>query len=493
MPKPSDDYVKKYRIIHNLSARDKFGVSVNDVVDGSWKAVQYTAFLEVVKLAHDLGPGAFLWTVDAEDAYYRVPIKRKYWPFMGFRWLGFSFFFTSLAMGLASACNIYTKFADAVEYVIVKNNYNLFHITVDHVDVRSLRHYLDDFFGGHCDESSAIDQFTTVQGWFVRLGIPTRLSKCVIPAQICQILGWIYDTIRQVVCIPLVKVNKYCAIIDAIVARGYSDKKELEQVVGKLQWASWVVFPGKAFVRRLEQLIHWDTLRYGKRIYLSKFVIDDLRWWSWALKKLNGVPFSWLLKDHTSNFDVIIWTDASSKIGMGGWSSLGRAFQLRWSQTQLKVVKKLRSGLKIQFMEFLGLLVAATIWAPQLRDKTVEFRIDNTGAEHAVRQKAAALWREDMNFLVRELASLAVEFRFKFWVTHVKGELNGTADALSRFYDPVKFDLDRFHPERDFELARDATHNLLMKLKNVPLNGRKCDDPGTFVDFQGYDPWHDQL
>ena len=180
VPKPSDDYVKKYRIIHNLSARDKFGVSVNDVVDGSWKAVQYTAFLEVVKLAHDLGPGAFLWTVDAEDAYYRVPIKRKYWPFMGFRWLGFSFFFTSLAMGLASACNIYTKFADAVEYVIVKNNYNLFHITVDHVDVRSLRHYLDDFFGGHCDESSAIDQFTTVQGWFVRLGIPTRLSKCVI-------------------------------------------------------------------------------------------------------------------------------------------------------------------------------------------------------------------------------------------------------------------------------------------------------------------------
>ena len=40
----------------------------------------------------------------------------------------------------------------------------------------------------------------------------------------------------------------------------------------------------------------------------------------------------------------------------------------------------------------------------------MEFRIDNRGAEHAVKYKAAALWREDMNFLIRELATLAVEY-----------------------------------------------------------------------------------
>ena len=97
-----------------------------------------------------------------------------------------------------------------------------------------------------------------------------------------------------------------------------------------------------------------------------------------------------------------------------------------------------------------------------------------------------------MNFLIRELATLAVQYRFKFWVTHVRGELNGTADALSRFYDPVEFELDRFQPERDFKLASNATHKLLSKLKDIPLNGDKLSDPGVFADYEGYDPWHAQ-
>ena len=493
VPKAVDDIVKRHRIIHHLSASGTNGISVNDVVPDTWKHVQYTTFKEVVKLAYELGPGAYIWTVDAQDAYYRVPIKKKFWPFMGFKWLGFFFFFTSLQMGLASSCNIYTRFADAVEYIIVKNNFNLYHILVENVYLRTLRHYLDDFFGGHKDKNKAWDQFTTVQGWFVRLGIPTRASKCVPPSQLCKILGWLYDTVDQMVKVPLDKVEKYCNLIDAIVVRGSSDKKELERVVGKLQWASYAIFPGKAFIRRLEKLMYLPGLKYGQKVRLSRFVIEDLKWWSWALRKLNGVPFEWLLKSHNSNFDVVIWTDASSKIGMGGWSSLGRSFQLRWSQTILKKVKKLRSGLKIQFMELLGLIIAAKIWAPQLKYKTVEFRIDNRGAEHAVKYKAAALWREDMNFLIRELATLAVEYKFKFWVTHIIGDKNTTADALSRFYDPVKFDLDRLQPEKDFELARTATHQLLTKLESVPLNGFKELSSDTFIDYKGYDPWHSQI
>ena len=110
-----------------------------------------------------------------------------------------------------------------------------------------------------------------------------------------------------------------------------------------------------------------------------------------------------------------------------------------------------------------------------------------------MKNKAAALWREDMNFLVRELAKLAVEFKFKFWVTHVNGELNGTADALSRFYDPVEFELKRLHPERFFHKARKDANQMLVELRHVPLNGDKRSDPGTFVDCDCDDPWHLQL
>ena len=494
VPKPSDDLVKKHRIIHHLSYDvDGEESSVNDILEENWKHVSYTKFTEVVELASALGPGAYLWTVDAQDAYYRVPIKRKYWHLMGFKWLNQYYFFTSLQMGLSSACKIYTRFADAVEYIIIKNNFNLFHVSAGSSKIRALRHYLDDFFGGSQSLVDATDQFNTVQGWFVRLGIPTKPSKCVAPSQKAKILGWIYNTVEQMVSVPADKAHRYSELISDIIQRGYSNKKELEKVIGKLQWASLAIFPGKAFIRRLEKVLHTPDLKYGTKVVLSNFVIEDLKWWLWALKNLNGLSFFWLLKSHSSNFDIIVWTDASSKVGMGGWSSAGVSFQLKWSQTILARVKRQRHGLKIQFMELLGLVVAAKIWAPTWKWKTVEFRIDNTGACHAVKKKAAALWREDMNYLIRVLAKLAVEYKFKFWVTHVNGELNGTADALSRFYDPKEFELDRLHPAEHFKAAKNATLEILQGLQAVPLNGSKQDDPGVLEDSIDSDPWHAQF
>ena len=202
------------------------------------------------------------------------------------------------------------------------------------------------------------------------------------------------------------------------------------------------------------------------------------------------MKFSWLLVSSNSRFDVVVWTDAASEFGVGGWSTTGQAFQVRWKSTLLAYAKKRRSGLKIQFLELLGLVVAAMLWAPQWEYQIIEFKIDNPGAHHACQKKGAALWRHDMNFLVRVLAKLAVKYKFKFWVTGILGKNNVTADALSRFFDPEEYELDQFDFCNDDALR--CVNELLAGVIHEPLNGRHSCDWSTAPRYD-YDSGDDHI
>ena len=79
-----------------------------------------------VKWILSLGVGAWVWTADAENAYLRVPVNKSCWRYMGFKWFGILFVVCTLIFGLASACKIYTQFADAILWIILYNCESLF-------------------------------------------------------------------------------------------------------------------------------------------------------------------------------------------------------------------------------------------------------------------------------------------------------------------------------------------------------------------------------
>ena len=170
----------KIRPIHHLSfpknSKNKFDASVNDILLEKLKTAQYTTFQDVVKMVLTAGKNSYLFIVDAQDAYYRVPIHEQDHHLLGIKWAKHFWFFTCLQMGLSSSCNIYTQFADAIEYIIIKNNKN----TTFSQQVQLLRHYLDDFFGVHADYSIALHNFYQLLYWFRRLGVPTKASKCLL-------------------------------------------------------------------------------------------------------------------------------------------------------------------------------------------------------------------------------------------------------------------------------------------------------------------------
>ena len=192
------NHLKEWRVIHHLS-HPRSGPSVNSEVIDEWATVQYVQFREVVQMVHSLGKGALLWTVDAKDAYLRVPIKQRAMKHMGFKWDKLIYVFTCLSFGLASAPRIYTLFADAVLEIIKHHTGSSEWWERDEQPL--IFHYIDDFFGGAPvgADFSSMQQFEAVISWFDKLGIPTKPSKCCEPNTSTKILGFVYDTIEQMV------------------------------------------------------------------------------------------------------------------------------------------------------------------------------------------------------------------------------------------------------------------------------------------------------
>ena len=226
-------------------------------------------------------------------------------------------------MGMASACQIYQKFADAVLYIMYNTARDMFYIN----GKLCIFHYLDDFFGGHPNGVTAMQQFSHVYQWFAKLGIPTQPNKLRYPSMTQIILGWLYNTITMTVSLPADKVEKYIAILRYLKRNGTATKKKLEQVVGFLTHASVAIYPAKAFIRRLEQSLHLELYNYNDKIYLSDYVLADIDWWISALKHLNGIPLSWLVPSKRGH-DIQLWCDAATKFGLGGCTDQKQAFQI---------------------------------------------------------------------------------------------------------------------------------------------------------------------
>ena len=407
-----------------------------------------------------------------QDAYYRVPIHPNDYQYNGLKWLKKYWVFTSLQMGLSSSCNLYTEFADAVEWMVINDNK---HIAIIN-GKRILRHYLDDFFAACKCKKNAFELFNKLINILKLLGIPTREDKCFPPSHIQKILGFVYNTLTQTISLPNDKRIEYLESVEEHINKQRSDKKKLEQLRGRLGNIAQIRFPGKAFLRRFDMLIHLPGLRYNEPIELSNFIIHDLKWWQWILQNPSNleVPFDLILKN-PDEADYKLYTDASSTIGVGGhMDQVG--FKIDWKDTKLDTVRLIRGKndngqwtTDITCLELLGPVIACELWAEKLQGKTVTIYNDNPGAATTIATKAPKLYRMDLLFLITYLSKLAIKYNFKFWGVHLFNEEMDLADGLSRDKMEIKYQFDE-KLKNDSSNALTICNNILSQLALAPNN-----------------------
>ena len=419
---PKDE--NKRRTIHHLSAPRK-GISVNSEITEEDKTVTFIQFKQVVSWVQSLGKCAFIWKSDLENAYRQLPLHESAFPLLGIKWLDRYVFDTRGPFGLASMVAIFQEFADLLLCAVTHNHNDIFDVQ----QATSLHHLLDDFFGGHPIQEIAFKQFNTFFSVCETLGVKVSTKKSYEPSQELIILGYNYNTNLQTVSIPKPKIDKIKAKLIYLYSRQKVQARELLSIVGKLRWVSNIIILGSAFVRRLEEKAY-SVSKLHFWVTINSETKKDIAWWIDVLndQTLNQRPFYSIL-NAPKDAKFIISTDGSTTKGVGGFfHNTNQAFQALLSQLPEIITQQ-----DIQFIELFALVLAASIWAPQLSGSSVTFLCDNLPVVFMVIKKRASFARKDLMQLIRILCKLANQHSFHFWIEHISTTDNKIADGLSRF------------------------------------------------------------
>ena len=152
-------------------------------------------------------------------------------------------------------------------------------------------HYLDDFFAVFKKLQQAQQFGKEFDNVCVDLGVGVNGEKKQLGC-IVDFLRLEFDTLLMEARLPKDKLKKAIEGVARILEKKSSTThEELQSLVGLLSFAAKVVYPGRAFLRRL-----YDGLaKGGKYLHWSMPIKNDLLWWEKFLPRWNGVT---LLRSH---------------------------------------------------------------------------------------------------------------------------------------------------------------------------------------------------
>ena len=339
----------KWRTIFHLSYPKGSADSLNANIPIEDFTLQYIRVDDAIALVLQHGPGCFMSKTDIQSAFRIIPVHPHDWELLGMSWKGRYYFDKALPFGLRSAPYLFNQLSDALEWLVRT-----------HLNIPSIIHILDDFFIAQPPPSSrcatALCQVLTL---FEELNIPLAPKKTFRPTQVLEFMGITLDSVRMEARLPLDKLDNARLLLSAWVSKHTCTLRDLQSLIGTLQFACRVISPGRPFMQRIINLTR-GIRRPGHIISLSPEFRKDILMWQLFLDNWNGV--SLFLPPFTEPSPQIhLFTDAAGSIGYGAFFD-NLWFQGKWLPShQLNPA----SGISIIRQELYPIYLACMLWAPQ--------------------------------------------------------------------------------------------------------------------------------
>ena len=408
MTRPKKD--SRYRrVIIDLSWPK--GAAVNDGVDPSWYIDgPATITLPTADYMADrllqLGKGAFLYKTDLARGYRQLRVDPHDWPLLGFQHRGAYFMDICPPFGLRSSAMCMQRTAEAIVYIHGLRGYYS-------------RAYLDDFGGAEATEGGAHNALTTLQAVMTSLGVVEAKHKVHQPAQAMVWLGIHYDSRTMEMCIPAAKMEEVMAILLEWEGRTRATRRDLQRLLGLLQFVASVAPTVRAFSNRMLQNLR-DTPHRGSH-GLSLGFRKDLKFFLDLLPHFNGVR---IIDKEELSYQGEIELDACLT---GCGATVGEQYYAEVFPPNVLAASHI-----IAHLELLNIVVALKVWGPVWRGYRVKVLCDNTNACFALQTG-----RSKDSFIqhcIREVFLFSARHDVELVAVHRAGELLVRADALSRMH-----------------------------------------------------------
>lgn len=147
------------------------------------------------------------------------------------------------------------------------------------------------------------------------LGILVAPDKTVRPSNVLSFAGIELDTVRSEARLPRDKVLRCTSLLSDFLKLKKVTPGQMQLLIGLLNFACSVVFPGRASLRRLIDLTMGIT-RAQNFIRSTPSVKSDMHTWLAFLSNFNGSSI-FLNQNWITNSSLQLYTDASGSFGYG--------------------------------------------------------------------------------------------------------------------------------------------------------------------------------
>ena len=378
-----------------------------------------------------LGHNCMMFKVDLSQYFRQLPLDPGDYSLIGYIIEGEIYFDKVLPMGMRSAPYIAQRVTNAIAYIH-----------------RQLQYYVDDFVGAETRQRvwQAYKALTTL---LRDLRVDTSADKLVPPTTRLEFLGITFDSTTQTMEISEQKMTDITRELDTWMYRTTANRREVESLIGKLQFLAKCIRAGRVFLSRL---INWIRgMRQHGTYPIPPEARKDIAWWNRCAQQYNGISLIWLIKEpHT---DTIITTDAC----LTGYRGTGQGEYFRGRFPQELI------GRNIAYLEILAVMVALKIWGPRLRGKYFWIHVDNEAVASVLNTGASR--DSTLQDTLREIALIAAKYQFVIKAKHISGVSNRVPDWLSRWDEPEAKKAFREY-SKDSGIKRIKISNLLLQFEN---------------------------
>ena len=329
------------RVIMDLSWL-RNGESVNDGISKTEYMNQpmellYPTVDHICKRVHKLGTWCRGYRKDMLRAFKQIPMDPSAWLLLGIFWEGLIFFDKTAMMGSQSAPYVCQQMTNVIHHIMKNLNYFVFNYIDDFMDLKDLK--------------VAWQSYWTLGRLLRDLGVSEAEDKSVPSSEIIKFLGVMYDFIRQTISVTPARLHEIMMELTEWQGKQEVTRKELDRLMGKLQFVANCVCPGRVFVQRLRQQM--IQMGENRKYTFATEVKRDINWWRIYLPKYNQVSIMWMACEPEP--DAIFATDSCLQ-GMGGLS--------RDKYFHAEIPQHLRESVEhsIVHYEMIALVIGMRLW-----------------------------------------------------------------------------------------------------------------------------------
>lgn len=138
------------------------------------------------------------------------------------------------------SCQLFTRFSDPLQWIMESK------------DGAIMSHIIDDFcFVGPASTNHCKASLQCFVKLAADIGIPIKHEKTTLPSETIAIYGIEVDSVAIATRLPLEKVKKIPSEIHKIERKKKVTFISLQSKIGSLNFATFSIVPGRAFLRRL--------------------------------------------------------------------------------------------------------------------------------------------------------------------------------------------------------------------------------------------------